>query len=163
MVLYDYIGDNMKKYLVPVVIALIIGVFLGRFFLEQYDAFDGIRMVSSNGESLYFIKYGEFNSREELERQTMALSSFIYSVIDDVYHVYIGITGDSRNLIKLNNFYSGLGYQTTTEVFLVTNSRFLRELANFDNILRGTDDDVVLTTISNLILEAYEELVINGS
>ena len=53
-------------------------------------------------------------------------------------------------------------YKTITEEFLVTNKDFLEELLNFDTIIASTDDEVVLSSVSSLVLEKYEELV-NGS
>ena len=97
-----------------------------------------------------------------MEKNTLSLVNFVYNVIDDKYYVYIGITKEHDNLIKLNNYYSSLGYQTITEEFLITNKEFLDELVNFDSILANTNDEVVISSISSLILEKYEEIT-NGS
>lgn len=153
----------MKKYILSISIALVVGIIIGKVFLEQYDAFNGIRITSNNGEILYFIRLGVYDTIESLEKDTISLTNYIYNEIDGKYYVYVGITKNSKNLIKISNYYSSLGYTTITEEFLVTNSAFLKELENYDNILAETEDDIVISSISNLILGKYEELVINGS
>jgi hypothetical protein len=163
VILYNDIGDNMKKYILSISIALIAGFFMGKAFLEQYDAYEGIRMTSNDGEILYFLRVGIYESMDLLEKDTISLANYIYNEIDGKYYVYVGITKNSKNLIKISNYFSSLGYHTITEEFLVTNINFLKELKNYDNILDGTDDEIVISSVSNLILSKYEELVINGS
>lgn len=152
----------MKKYILSISLALIIGVLFGNYFLKQYDYYEGIKFTSNEGDTLYFIRYNIYNSLEEMEKGTISLVNYIYTVVDNKYYVYIGITNNSDNLIKLNNYFSSLGYRTITEEFLVTNKDFLLELENYENILLNTEDDVVISSISSLVLEKYEELV-NGS
>lgn len=152
----------MKKYILSISIALIVGIIFGKFFLEQYDAYEGIKFSSNEGEMLYFIRYGIYNSEEEMEKNTLSLVNYIYNIVDNKYYVYIGITREHDNLIKLNNYYSELGYKTITEEFLVTNKTFLEELVNFDSILANTNDEIVISSISSLTLEKYE-VIVNGS
>lgn len=153
----------MKKNVIIVLCAIAIGFFMGKTFLEQYEGYNGIKVTSSSGEILYFIKYGEYGTLEEMESETISLSNYIYNEVNDKYYVYIGITKNKDNLIKLNNYFNSLGYIVYTEEFLVTNESFLKMLENYDSILANTDDSVVISSISNQILTKYEECVINGS
>lgn len=153
----------MKKNVIIVLCAIAIGFFMGKTFLEQYEGYNGIKVTSSSGEILYFIKYGEYETMEEMESETISLSNYIYNEVNDRYYVYIGITKNKDNLIKLNNYFNSLGYIVYTEEFLVTNESFLKMLENYDSILANTDDSVVISSISNQILTKYEECVINGS
>lgn len=152
----------MKKYIFSISLALIIGMLFGNFFLNQYENYKGIKITSNDGESLYFIRYNIYDSIDDMEKGTLSLVNYIYTVIDNKYYVYIGITKNSDNLIKLNNYFSSLGYKTITEEFLVTNKDFLNELENYENILSNTDDSVVISSITSLVLEQYEVLV-NGN
>lgn len=153
----------MKKVLILVVLAITIGFFMGKIFLEQYDGYNGIQMTSSNGEILYFIKYAEYQTEEEMEHGTINLTNYIYNEINGSYYVYIGITNDNDNLVKLINYYSNMGYNVYTEEYLVTNKKFLEALKNYDSILKNTDDSVVISSISNQVLSKYEEYVLNDS
>ena len=89
----------MKKYLFTFIIALIVGFFLSNLFLKQYNGFDGIK-VSGTGEKLYFIQYGVFSSLESLEENTINLQNYVYNEKDDLYYVYVGITGLKENRRK---------------------------------------------------------------
>ena len=151
----------MKKYLLLTILAISIGFFMGKLFLEQYDNYEGIKLTSSNGEILYFIKYGEYNSLDDMEKNTLNLENYIYNVINNKYYVYIAITNDNDNLVKLNNYYSKMGYNVITEEFLITNKRFLEVLKNYDEIIKATDDEMVISSICSQILSKYEEIVVN--
>ena len=69
----------MKKYMLSISIALIIGFLCGKFFLEQYDAYEGIKFSSNEGEMLYFIRYGIYNSEAEMEKNTLSLVNYVYN------------------------------------------------------------------------------------
>ncbi len=149
----------MKKYLLSISVALVVGFFLAKLFLEQYDSYEGIKFTSSTGDMLYFIKYDTYSSLDEMEKNTLSLPNYIYKENNGNYDVYIGITKNSKNLIKLNNYYSSLGYNTYTEEFLVSNPTFLEALKNYDAILESTEDTVVISSISSQVLEKYEEIL----
>ncbi len=151
----------MKKYILSISIALVVGFFMAKTFLTQYDSYEGLHLTSNAGEMLYFIRYSTFPSTEEMEKNTLSLVNYIYKENNGLFDVYIGITGNYENLIKLSNYYSSLGYNTYTEEFLVTDNQFLKELQNYDTILSNTEDTVVISSISSQVLAKYEEYV-NG-
>ena len=151
----------MKKYILLTILAISIGFFMGKLFLEQYDNYEGIKLTSTNGEILYFIKYGEYNTADEMEKATLNLENYIYNVINNRYYVYVGITNDKDNLVKLHNYFSKMGINAITEEFLITNKEFLEVLKNYDEIIKTTDDEVVLSSICSQILSKYEEIVVN--
>ena len=62
----------MKKYLLLTILAISIGFFMGKLFLEQYDNYEGLKLTSSNGEILYFINYGEYDSFDDMEHNTQS-------------------------------------------------------------------------------------------
>jgi len=56
-------GDIMiKKYVVPVILALVSGVVLGKFMLNQYDFNGKIIPTFSTTKSAYFIQQGVYSS-----------------------------------------------------------------------------------------------------
>lgn len=149
----------MKKYLFSIFVALTVGFFMGKIFLEQYHDYQGLKVTSNSGEVLYFIQYGEYDSLDEVEKNTLTLTNYIYTIIDNKYYVYIGVTSNKDNLIKLTNHFSSKGYVTYAKEFLITNETFLESLKNYDAILLETTDYTVIDSISSQVLTKYEELI----
>ncbi len=151
----------MKKYLLTFSVALIIGFFLSNFFIRQYNNFNGIK-VGGMGEELYFVQYGVYSNLESLEDNTISLQNYVYNEQDNLYYVYVGITKLEENANKIVKHYKDLGYDAIIKKFEITNKDFLELLVNYDEILKGTDDDTAISSIINQVLMKYEEVVING-
>lgn len=152
----------MKKYLFTFFSALVIGFFLGNFFLKQYNDFNGIK-VSNTGDNLYFIQYGVFSNLKELEDNTINLQNYVYNEQDSLYYVYVGITKLKENADKILKHYNSLGYDVSIKEFEISNKAFIELLKNYDDILKKTDDDTTISSIVNQVLAKYEEVVISGS
>ena len=97
-----------------------------------------------------------------MEKETISLTNYIYSKIDNLYYVYIGITKNSDNANKLVNYYKDLGYETIIKKYQITNSYFLNKIENYDKILLETDDSTIIASIVNQVLIEYEKEEING-
>ena len=151
----------MKKYIFTFFIAIVIGFFLSISFIKQYDSYTGIK-VSGTGEKLYFIQYGVYSSIESMENETIALENYVYTINEDMYYVYVGITKEENNANKIVEYYKNLGYETIIKQFEIINNDFLEELINYDNILSETTDKTVIASLINQTLIKYEEVVING-
>ena len=153
----------MKKYIVSILFGLLIGFFLSKTLLEEYHGYTKVKTVSSTGVTAYFVKYGEYDSIDELEKETISLVNYIYTEKDNKYSVYIGITTKPENLEKLITYFKNMNYNVTTEEFIITNKDYINYLENADKLLANTNDLTVLGEVSSQILSKYEELVINGS
>ena len=97
-----------------------------------------------------------------MEKETIALENYVYNINEGMYYVYVGITNVDDNANKIVDYYKNLGYQTIIKKYEVTNTKFLEELTNYDNILKETNDKTVIASLINQILIKYEEVVING-
>lgn len=153
----------MKKYLVSCILGLLVGVFLGKSVLKEYNSYTSIKVAPKTGVTAYFIKYGEYSTEEELEKKTIVLTNYIYSKKDNKYIVYIGITMDKNNLEKLTNYFKSLKYDISIEEYVITNKEYLEYLKNTDKLIKNTNDLTVIGEVSSQILSKYEEIVINGS
>jgi len=152
----------MKKYLLTIIFALIIGFFLGNFLLRQYDDYRGLR-VSSDGEEVYFIQYGVYSSIESMEENTINLENYIYNIESDKYYVYIGITKDKNNLENIKNYFKSLGHETIVKNYFIKNTNFIELLNNYDLVLNQTEDTVAIASIICQVLQKYEEVVNSDS
>ena len=152
----------MKKYFVSILFGLLVGFFLSKSFLEEYKGYNGIKPVSSSGINAYFIKYGEYKSLEELEKNTISLTNYIYLEEEGIYNVYIAITSDESIKDKLLKYFGNLKYKVSYDEFTITNNDYIKYLETADKLLDSTNDESVLGEVCSQILSKYEELVING-
>lgn len=150
----------MKKYITTFLVALVIGLVIGRFILNQYT-FEG-RIVSTfnTGEKVYFIQQGVYSSKENMETGTKTLPYYIYNIEDNKYYVYIGITENSENAEKIKGYYDDLGYITYVKEFNINNNNFMTVLRQYDLLLKESNDLEVIGTICSQVLNKYEELVL---
>lgn len=152
----------MKKYLLTMLISLIVGFFLSNLLLNQYGEYKGLT-VCNEGEMFYFIEYGEFSSYEEMEKNTINLENYIYQEENSKYYVYIGITKKEEVANKMENYFKSLNYNPNLRQFYITNKDFILAIDNYDQILKSTDDNTVISEIINQGLTTYEEVVIGES
>ncbi len=152
----------MKKYFVSILLGLVIGFFLSKTLLNEYDGYKEIKTVSSVGINAYFIKYGSFNTLDELEKKTISLTNYIFVEQDGKFDVYIGITTNEDTRSKLMEYFKSLGYDVSYDEFVITSEEYIDYLNNAEKLLENTNDLSVLGEVSSQILSKYEELVING-
>lgn len=152
----------MKKYLTTIIISLIIGFFLSSFLLKQYNDYNGIA-VYNEGYEYYFLEYGTYKNKQELETSAINLENYIYRKDKDIYYMYIGITKNKDNASKMQQYYKNKNYEVTTKTFFISNEKFSEIIDNLDNILVNSNDEVVINEIINQGLNKYEEVILSGS
>lgn len=152
----------MKKYLTTIIISLIIGFFLSYFLLKQYNDYNRIA-VYNEGYEYYFLEYGTYKNKQELETSAINLENYIYRKDKDIYYMYIGITKNKDNASKMQQYYKNKNYEVTTKTFFISNEKFSEIIDNLDNILVNSNDEVVINEIINQGLNKYEEVILSGS
>ena len=152
----------MKKYLLTILVALIVGFFLGNFLLKQYNDYNSLT-VSTETTELYFFQYGVYSNLENMEENTINLENYIYKIEDNKYYVYIGLTGNKNNIDKLNKYFKSLGYDVIVKSYYISNQEFINLLNNFDEVIKNTEDSTVLSSIICQTLQKYEEVVNSGN
>ena len=152
----------MKKYFKAVLISLIIGFFLSYFLLTRYKDFKGIT-ISNSGDLYYFLSYGKYKSKSEMENKGVSLENYVYRKDGIYYYMYIGITKNKENTEKIKNYYSSKGIDVSVEEFYISSNKLSDAISNLDNILISSEDEVVITEIINQGLNKYEEIILNGN
>ena len=150
----------MKKYFTLIIVSLIIGFFLSYFVLHEYTNSSAIT-VYKEGEQLYFFKYGEYQTKEEMEVNTLNLENYIYQHNNNLYKVYIGVGQNKNNKTKIKNYSKDKVKEV--ETFYISNRQFINDIDNLDNILISTDDNTVIGEIINQQLSSYEKVVKNDN
>ena len=150
----------MKKYAMPIFISLIIGVLMAYFIISQYESYDGIT-VSKFASRLYFIQSGVYSDKNYMLEAMSKFSSYIYSIEDNMFYSYIGVSSSKENALKIQDYYKKIGYDTLIKEKIVDNSEFIEILSQYDEILSKTSDDESIKVICSQVLSKYEEYV-NG-
>ena len=148
----------MKKYLFPIFVSLILGVFMAYFIIRQYEDMPTLA-VSSEAETLYYIQRGVYNDMDSMTNSMKDFTHYIYNVEDNQYYAYIGITTNKENALKIQNYYKTLGYDTFLKDKITDNDDFISILKQYDELLTKTDDNESIKVICNQVLAKYEELV----
>lgn len=151
----------MKKYIVPIVSAILVGFFLAKFMIGQYDKKQNLKTVFKTSESLYFLQQGVYSSLESMESSMNDFIYYIYNLEDNKYYTYIAITKSKENSEKLKDFYSKLGYTTYIKQIDVESDAFIEVLEQYDKLLETTKDDSTIKAICSQVLSKYEELILN--
>lgn len=151
----------MKKMLLTIVLSLVVGFILGKYFLDQYD--DGLQLVptfkAQKSSTVYVLQYGVYSNYDSMKRNVYELSSYVYQVVNDKYYVFVGITKSEENLEKLENFFKQKEYSIYVKELNISNSLYLDLLDNYDELLAGTDDFASIQVICNQVLEKYNEVI----
>ena len=156
-------GDNMiKKYIVPIFFALIVGLVLGRFVLNQYEFEGKIISTVNTSKQAYFIQQGVYSSKESMENNVKDFPHYIYMINNDKYYVYIGITFLEENMNKIKGYYEEKGYNTYVKQININNENFITVLEQYDTLLKSSTDTQVIGTVCSQVLNKYEELVLSS-
>ena len=148
----------MKKYLFPVTVSLIIGIGMAYFIIRQYEDMPALA-VSSEAETLYYIQRGVYSDLDSMKDNMKDFTHYIYSVENNQYYAYIGITTSRENALKIQNYYKSVGYDTFLKDKITDNKDFINILRQYDELLSKTDDSESIKVICNQVLAKYEELV----
>lgn len=148
----------MKKYLFPISVSLILGVFMAYFIIRQYEDMPALA-VSSEAETLYYIQRGVYSDMDSMQDGMKDFTHYIYNVEDNQYYAYIGITTNKENALKIQNYYKSIGYDTFLKDKITDNDDFINVLRQYDELLSKTDDTESIKVICNQVLSKYEELV----
>ena len=146
----------MKKYLLTVIVSLLVGFLLSFYMLKEYENTD-IFPVFNTSETAYLIQQGVYSSIESMEENTTALTDYIYSIIDDMYYVYVGMSLDSENVSKIQNYYKDKGINTIIKTTSLTDKDFIESLKQYDMVLKETNDEETILEICKQVLSKYKE------
>ena len=146
----------MKKYLLTIIVSLLVGFLLSFYMLKEYEKTD-IFPVFNESETAYIIQQGVYSSMESMQENTTHLTDYIYSVIDDMYYVYIGISLDSSNVNKLQEYYKNKDINTIIKTTTLTDQEFIETLRQYDMVLNNTSDEDTIKEICKQVLSKYKE------
>lgn len=147
------------KMIIPIIGSILLGYFFGNIIFKEYKR--NIEEAFSEQENVYFLQQGVYSSIKSLEEHTKSLQNYIYIKDGDFYRVYVTLTKDYENALKLEEFYEELGNDIYIRESSVKNKDFLNILEQYDNLIKDANSNDLLT-IAKEVLIKYKELVVDS-
>jgi len=146
----------MKKYLLTIIISLLVGFLLSFYMLKEYESIDIIPVFNTK-ETAYLVQQGVYSSMESMQENTSHLTDYIYSVIDNMYYVYIGISLESDNVEKIQEYYKNKDINTIIKTTTISDNDLINSLKQYDIVLKETDEEETIKEIIKQTLSKYKE------
>jgi hypothetical protein len=97
----------MKKIIIPLISAIVIGLLLGKYFFSQYEG--KIEKVFQSDEKIYVLQQGVYSSIENVKKYVTKLDYYITHHDGDYYRVYAAITHNKDNVSRLEEYFVSKG------------------------------------------------------
>ncbi|MFA5409509.1 MAG: hypothetical protein WC343_12115 [Bacilli bacterium] len=148
----------MKKILIPLIFAVVIGLVIGKYLFSQYE--NEINTVLESDEVIYVLQQGVYSTSDNATKYTTNLDYYIVHHDDTYYRVYVAITHNKDNVERLEEYYVAKGNDIYVRELSTDNAEFIELLKQYDLLLESSSGDNELLQIEKQILSQYEELVL---
>ena len=146
----------MKKYLTTIIISILVGFLLSYYMLKEYESVNIIPVFNVK-ETAYLVQQGVYSSMESMQENTSSLTDYIYSVIDNMYYVYIGISLENDNVSKIQDYYKNKGINTIIKTTTISDNELIDSLRQYDMLLQGTTEEEAIKEVIKQTLSKYKE------
>ena len=137
IVVYNGIGDLMRKkvlgIIIPVIISIIFGYVCGKFVYKTYrdNLYDNLK-----SKRLYLVQKGKYDSYDEMREDNNG-NNYVYYQDEDGYKTVVGITMYYDNVDKIKKLYSD---KLEVSEYYVSNDFFNNKQNEYDDELTNTND-----------------------
>lgn len=146
----------MKKYILTIIVSLFIGILFSNYMIKKYEYNPITLPVFNQTETAFLIQQGVYSSFESMQKNTSNLTDYIYSNIDNMFYVYIGMTLDEENVTKLQEYYKDKGIHTIVKTTTLNDNDFISYIKQYDLILKETQDNSTIKEICKQVLSKYK-------
>ncbi len=150
--LYNEHGDNMKKVFI---VSIVLGIVFSLILYLNYK-----KNINENVEinKLYFFQISAYKNLENVKNKTKNLESYIViKENDNLYHIYVGLTKNLKNLQKIKEFYSKNGDNIYVREKNVGCENFMSDLNNYEVLLSTAESKKAIEKIEKEVLKKYKE------
>jgi predicted small secreted protein len=148
----------MKKFVLPIFAAILIGVIIGKYLFSQYEG--KIDVALKNDETIYVLQQGVYSNFDNAKNAASKLNYYVIDKDDKYYRIYVAITYNQNNVSKLEEYYVSKGNDIYVRELKIDNPEFLDLLKQYDLLLESSSGDNELLQIEKQILTNYEELIL---
>ena len=149
----------MKKNIKYILVAVIIGILLGKYTFNQYKDDTASTMKINN--TIYLMQIGVYKSETNMKEACKNLKNYFFFSDESGYHVIIGITKNKKNKQKIVD-----SYELSANIYMkranIDNIEFNTLLDQYDKLIDQTKDKETIVNSQKQILSKYEELIINN-
>lgn len=145
------------SFIVPIICSILLGWLFGNFIYNQYSS---ISKEYEKSETIYFLQQGVYADDQVLKKNISNLESYTTIEDNDKYYVYIGITNNYEDALKIKDVYKEQGYNLYIKEDKINNEFFINDLKQYSTLLKSTNDFSKLNSILKVILASYEENVL---
>lgn len=150
----------MKKNLIILFSCLLVGIFLSKIILNQYDRNEIVKTSTNNTiEEVYFFQIGVYSNEENAHEAVNNLDSYLIVNDNNSYFIYAAITKTLENKEKLEKYFKDLSYDFYVKKIKIDNSGFLENLEQFDILLKQASTNDEIKSVNKSILATYEEMI----
>lgn len=152
IVVYNGIGDLMRKkvlgIIIPVIISIIFGYVCGKFVYKTYrdNLYDNLK-----SKRLYLVQKGKYDSYDEMREDNNG-NNYVYYQDEEGYKTVVGITMYYDNVDKIKKLYSD---KLEVSEYYVSNDFFNNKQNEYDDELMNTNDIYEVKEVVDNILNLY--------
>lgn len=151
----------MKKiFILPVLAVALIGVLSGKIVYDHYQE-TANAMSQTDDDVVYFLQQGVYTNFDIMLKNRKDYPGSIYVQEDDKYYLYVGISKQKENAVKIQKIYEAKNIPIYIREVIVTNTEFLSGLEQYDILLKGVETEKEVMGIVEVILGSYSEIVLN--
>ena len=151
----------MKKYIVPFIICVSIGLIMGKIMFEQYDKTETVS-ATVNSYPVYFFQAGVYEQEQNMKNASSRYESYISIKKDDKYYVFLAMTKNEENMEKLKGYFKNLGYDIYVKKINIDNKGFIENLEQYDILLKEATTNDEINAVNKSVLATYEEMMNSG-
>ncbi len=138
----------MKKSIIIVILfGSLLGYLFGHLIFKNYN---GTKYYKEDG-NIYYIQYGVYTSKEAALGNTSKLTNYKIVEEDEKYYIYLGITADYDNALKIQKMYQDQDIYTYIRADFVKNSELLTKLKEYDNLLKQENNSKLKETLQEIL------------
>ena len=136
----------MKKTIISIFLAIIVGFTFGFFFLKKFNT-ETITEVSNIKSQVYAFQIGVYKNKDNALNAANTNKGIV--ILDnDIYRVYIAILKDQTLIDNLKSYYSSIGLNYYLKAINVS-SKTSSIIDNYESLLKSCDNSNY-----NLILDS---------
>lgn len=136
----------MKKTIISIFLAIIVGFTFGFFFLKKFNT-ETITEVSNIKSQVYAFQIGVYKNKDNALKEA-STNNGIVILDNDIYRVYTAILKDATLIDNLKNYYNSIGFNYYLKAINVS-SKTSGIIDNYESLLKSCD-----SSNYNLILDS---------